>query len=50
MEKEILEEIVKEMKKKYNAREDFVKLLIKLCLDNGINDIKNKIDAFLSNS
>ncbi len=50
MEKKILEEIVKEMKKKYNAREDFIKLLIRVCLDNNVYNVKNEIDMFLCNN
>lgn len=50
MEKEILEEIVKEMEKKYNVSENYTRLLIKICLDNNIKDIKNKIDMFLCNN
>lgn len=43
MEKEILEEI----KRKYEVGEKYIKLLIKICKDNKIYNLKERIEKYL---
>lgn len=42
MEKEILKELLQ----KYNVREKYINLLIKICKDNKICDIKERLEKY----
>lgn len=42
------DKICEKIARKHNVREEYVRLLIKICLDNHIYNIEEKINAFLS--
>lgn len=46
---EEIDKICKEILRKHNIREEYVRLLIKICKDNYIYNIEEKINAFLNN-
>ena len=45
----VLNEVKKELSKKYNKRENFIKVLTKICLDFKIYNYKEEIENFLKN-
>lgn len=42
-------EIIKELSEKYNRSVNFIKMLLKICMDLKISNYKNEIEDFLNN-
>jgi hypothetical protein len=45
----VVENDVKELSDKYNRSVNFIKMLLKICMDLKISDYKNEIENFLNN-
>lgn len=45
----VVENDIKELSDKYNRSVNFIKMLLKICMDLKISDYKNEIENFLNN-
>ncbi|MCI8482277.1 MAG: hypothetical protein HFJ27_04280 [Clostridia bacterium] len=50
MMKSVEDEVVKEIVEKYGVKEEFVKLLIKICADNHILNTREELNTFFNNN